>query len=236
MTDFYGAISIPSEPAEDFVDPLTHYIGSYLTAVLPALVGDSWARIAPGQDLVRRFFTADPAEVLFNESALPALFVWRPDSEHSIERLADDLHVTTSNVRIFWLQAHDTSPKRERRMQFAGPLSKAVHVALIEGRHPAWVMPGDADATASTRGSLLMTWAGLIRPPEVRSQTLPVTMQVDGGEPVTYQAVVFTVRCTERLTRTALGHSRRQDPTITSALDLTVDQDGNEVLSLLPPT
>jgi hypothetical protein len=235
MADQYGAITLPATATDDFVDPLTYYLGHYLKAALTAQLLEKWQQLAPGKDLVRSVFTADPAEVLFNESALPALFCWRPISEHSTEKVADDYHVTISMVRVFWLQAHDTSPKRERRMQFSGLLSKATHSALVEGRHPDWVVAGDTDATAATRGSLLMKWAGLLRPPEVRSETLPVTMQVDGGEPVTYQAVIFSVKCAERLTRSVLNRSGR-NPTITAKLDLTVDQDGHTVESLIPTT
>jgi hypothetical protein len=233
MTDIYGATSLPAVADDEFVDPLTYYIASYLQAALNAQLGQAWSRLAPGKDVVRRFYTANPEQVLFNESATPALFVWRPESEHSTEKVADDYHVTTSTLRAHWLQPHDSSLKRERRMQFAGPLSKAVHSALIEGRHPAWVVPGDADETSATRGSLLMTWAGLLRPPEVRSQTLPVTFQIDDGEPVTYQAIFFSIKCVEPLTRSRLARSGL-NPTIVSGLELTVDQDGNEIESLIP--
>lgn len=220
MADQYGATTLPAGLVEDFVDPLPYYLAHYLRAVLNAQLGAAWASIAPGRDLIRNVYTADPAEVLFNASALPALFVWRPSSVHTSEKLADDFHVTTSDVRMFWLQGHDSSPKRERRMQFAGPLSKGVHAAMLEGRHSSWIVNGDTDTTATTRGSLLMTWAGLIRPPEVRSETLPVTMQVDEGEPVTYQAVVFTIRCTERLTRSVVDRSALKDPTKTAAVSI----------------
>lgn len=235
MSDQYGAITLPASANEDFVDPLTFYLGSYLKAALTAQLIDKWQQIAPGKDLVRSVFTADPAEVLFNESALPALFAWRPISEHSTEKIADDFHVAVSTVRVFWLQAHDTSAKRERRMQFAGLLSKASHSALIEGRHPDWVVTGDTDATAATRGSLLMKWCGLIRPPEVRSETLLVTMQLDGGEAVTYQAVILSVKCTERLRRSVTDRSGR-NPTVAAKVDIIVDQDGHTVESLIPTT
>lgn len=234
MADQYGASTLPAAGDDDFVDPLTHYLGSYLQAALNAQLGNKWQQLSPGKEVVRNVFTSDPEDVLFNESALPALFVWRPISEHHTEKIADDYHVTVSTVRVYWLQAHDPTPKRERRMQMAGVLSKAAHAALVEGRHPAWIVNSDTDTTAATRGSLIMTWAGLIRPPEVRSETIPVTMQRDGGDPVTYQAIVMSVKCTERLTRSVVGHSALKDPSIVSALDLTVDQDGNEVKSLVP--
>lgn len=233
MADQYGAITLPFVASPDFVDPLTYYIGNYLKAALNAQLGDAWAVIAPGKELIRSVFTADPAEVIFSDAALPALFVWSPVSENAW--LGDDFSVQISTVKIFWLQPHDSNPKRERRMQFAGPLSKGVNSALIEGRHPAWVVAGDADPTAAKRGSLLMSWAGLIMWPEVRSEVLPVTMQIDGGDPVVYQAVIFTLKCTQRLDRSITDRSGR-NPTIVSKLDLTVDQDGNTVESLIPPT
>ncbi|MBA2686852.1 MAG: hypothetical protein H0U64_02005 [Gemmatimonadaceae bacterium] len=233
MADQYGATTLPATASIDYVDPLTYYLSAYLKAALNAQLGDAWASIAPGTDLVRSVFTADPAEVLFNASALPALFVWRPSSVHSTEKLADDFHVTTSDVRMFWLQGHDSSPKRQRRMQFAGLLSKAVHSALIEGCHPAWMVAGDADALSVTRGSILMHWSGLIRPPEVRSETLPVTMQIDDGDPVTYQAVVFTIRCVERLTRSIVDRSVMKDSAKMSAVNI---RNGVNVLDLTDAT
>jgi len=233
MSDTYGALQIPvqlppvSGPGAGLpVDRVLDTFGAYLKAILNARVGAMWTAVAPGLGaVVHRVFTANPEDVLINESYLPALFVWRSQPGRQ-SRLADDWWITEAVLTVMWLLEPGDVVKREKRMRMQPVIASNIHSALAMGRDPAWVDFGDTEPTAAARGSILIDRAGLMRLPEVQqSQLVPVTLAPENSDPVTYRAVSTQVITTERFKRDPAAHGTP------SAAGISVVQGGANIVT-----
>lgn len=238
MADQYGDLQVPAQqPPDDGpgagqpVDRVLDCIGAYLKAVLIADIGEMWDAAAPGlAGVVRRVFTADPEDVLLNESHLPALFVWDPEQANH-QQLADDWWTTDRSIVVLWMLEPGAIDKREIRMRIQSSLTETIHHSLAMGRHPAWVDPNDTDPTAATRGSVLIKRAGLITLPKPqRSQRVLITISRENADPVTYRAFRTVVIVTQRFKRDPAVHG------VASATEISVQQGGNTVVTRRPIT
>lgn len=167
MADRFGAISLPaSPPAKDeaLTDPLLTYALGYFKAVINANGTAAWqARIPDGSIPVNKTHPHDPLELSFVENDLPALYMWETDgSEGTTERLAEDIFIDHRNVHVLWIMPPEPEEKQKYRVQFTNAVRKSLILAIERGRHPAWVVSGDTDPQAATRGSVFMRWAGII--------------------------------------------------------------------------
>lgn len=253
MVDQFGGIDLPVQvPAagEGAPDPALELMGAYLQAVLRAKMGAMWAVVAPGSvskpaDICRHFYPSHPEDVLpLQDASLPALFLWRSKSQHTRE--AEDYAVDKGEITLLWLIPIEQPDKLQKRLRVQSALVKVIQAALLEGRDPAWVMAGDTDPTAATRGSVLPIKAGFLYRLEPReSKPLPITIQPDGvGEPVKYRAKAVMVDIVERLERKPAVHgvtstttpNNAAPPTYPqpAALDLTLTQGGNVIDQLGP--
>ena len=87
-----------------------------------------------------------------------------------------------------------------RRYSFTNPVWKAVRMAIEEGRTPGYVVPGDTDPSASTRGSLIWPLIGAWRVDAVRSRRRPIQdreRDPDTTEPHRYLALEMTIELHE---------------------------------------
>ncbi len=208
MTDLYGAQPLPAteglasaKRGDHARDRALDAIASYLKATLTHELGAAWNEVAPSNELVAETFTINPANALVNPSQLPALFVWRGAA--SFTREAEDYLTARTPVNITWLLWWDSPLKRERFLPFQGPVALAVHSLLTRGRHPAWVVAGDATPGAATRGSVLVQQAGLVEPiREMRSAEVDLALDPGNtGTPVRYKGLALTVSIAERMAR-----------------------------------
>jgi hypothetical protein len=209
MTDIYGAEALPAPASLQLdgrvpraADRALDAIASYLQAVLEARIGAQWATVYAGsKGVVIETFTVRPQECTINPAQLPALFVWRGSFQATRE--AEDYLTTRTQLGIMWLLWWPDPLKRERYLPFQGIVSKAIHESLARGRHPAWVVPGDATPGAATRGSVLVDHAGLLMPIDAISGQL-VDVSIVGSKdapPVDYKALSITATITERMVR-----------------------------------
>lgn len=248
MTDTYGAFTVPATQG-DFggraVDPALDSIAAYLKAVMPALVGDAWSAIAPGETLIKTVFTVRPEDALVNANHLPGLFVWRGKSKKTRE--AEDYLISRTQVTALWLLWWDSPVKREKRMPFQGAFTNIAHVALSRGRHAAWVVPGDTVDGVSYRGSVLAQQAGLFEPiNDLDTQELDVALDPEhSGQQVRYKALSLVFTIAERMFQDPAGWASATSTTDPNnatppdfpqpaALDLTLSQADN-ALELLKP-
>lgn len=209
MTDLYGGEQLPALAALQLdgrvpraPDKALDAIASYLHAVLETRIGAQWRVVHPGsKGVVVETFTVRPQECVVNPAQLPALFVWR--GSFDAKREAEDYLTKRTQLGIMWLLWWPDPLKRERYLPFQGLVAKAIHESLARGRHPAWVVPGDATAGAATRGSVLVDQAGLLMPIDaISGQLVDVSLDPDkGGNPVAYKALSITATITERLVR-----------------------------------
>lgn len=224
MTSTYGGLDIPVQlPPEDGpaarlpVDRALDCIGGYLAATLNDRLGLMWSVVAPGMgQVVHRVFTANPRDVILNESHLPALFIWR--QRHVFSKLTDDTRAATVTLSVLWLLEPGEPTQREKRLRMQGPVADMIDAALLESRDPAWVDFGETDADSLLLGSDLMARGGLLyQPLAIGSEEVPITIAVNNGDPVFYHAVSTQVQIVEAYKRDpATGTSR-------------VDSDGNPI-------
>lgn len=250
MADTYGGLELPMPQGElgaRAPDKALDAIGSYIKAVGEYLLGAAWSAVAPGEALIKNVFTVRPDDALINPNAnLPGLFLWRGPSQQSRE--GDDYLINRTQVGCTWLIWWDQPLKREILLPFQGAFTNAVHSALGRGRHPAWVVPGDATAGAATRGSVLMQQAGLFEPLDrITSNEIEVSLDPERtGNVVRYKALSLTIPIAERAFRDpalfCVPTISTVDPDNASppgnpepaALDLTVSQADNTIDQLKP--
>ncbi len=241
MSDTYGGQTIPAQlppqaglGAGQPVDRVLDCISDYLRAVLNANVGAMWEAVAPGMTpVVRRVFTADPEDVLLNESHLPALFVWEADSGNH-QQIADDWWTSDRMLAVLWMFEPGQIVQREFRMRVQNAITSTIHHELAMGRNPAWIDPTDTDPKAATRGSVLIRRCGLITLPKPQhSQRVPITITRENSDPVYYRGFRSTVLVTERFKRDPAS-TRRMPDVSPAAVSIIVEAGGTTVESLLP--
>lgn len=162
MADTYGAIAIPiTVPPEGVAvgDPLLTYVGSYLQAVLNAYITTAWQSVAPTIPVVRTVYTSNPSDVEWNESDLPAIYLWRQqggEEEHS----AEDWYRSHDTLTFLWVPPPTPQATAGARGSIFNAIVKVIGLAIERNRDPSWVVASDVDPTAATLGSVLSTWAG----------------------------------------------------------------------------
>lgn len=180
MSDIYGALPIPVPalsatgdfPPESAVsDPLLGYVGDFLRTILQTYVGDAWNSIAPGTPIVKSLFIGDPDD-MFIESALPALYIYRPGKEtretiEIYEQVADDYRFEKGRLAIWWMMPAAPQERRRERDDIVNGMRKVIDRCLHVGRDPAWKVPGhndplspNYDVKAATFGSSLSQFSG----------------------------------------------------------------------------
>lgn len=209
MPDSYGAVALPlpaSALGTAAGDVLLSSLADYLKAVLNYYATDAWQAIAPGRgDCVRSTQTNDPGDSTFSAADLPALYVWRDARTTRFERVADDIQVCKSQVRAVWVPPPAVQVNRSEWAPFLHHIAKIIDYALWNERDPAWVMAGDTDPDAATRGSHWMTIAGLFYANTVsRCELVPIEIAMaDGSQSRTYQGVHCILETTEQMDASA---------------------------------
>ena len=172
MSDALGLLTLPvaapivyppTERTRTPGDPALEVIGSFAATALQADCGAAWTALAPGKPSIasgvtadrdgasaaRRVFFSDPRLGYFNDADLPALFVYR-SAYLPYTRAAQDAHRRRSQIGIVWmLPRADVDPQRRERDPFIAAIAACLEKAIVERRHPAWVVDSDlADADA----------------------------------------------------------------------------------------
>jgi hypothetical protein len=183
--DTWGAVQIPAQPAPQFAgyspvlapggsgflppgDPALAIVLSFLYAFL-VTDGNSnapWTQ-ATGYPLInseKSLFAHNPSDWAFNESYLPALFLWRDDNiGGKFEREADDWEIETSTWTMLWALPLGDQFRQKDRSQFANQFVKSVVTGIERGVTPSWLQPGDSNPDASTYGSYLGQYLNMVR-------------------------------------------------------------------------
>lgn len=237
MADQFGAVQFPvpapASKSDSVSDPALDKLGGYLQAVLNANLNTAWHSVTPGgRDFIENVIVQDPQDGLFNESQLPALFLWRVS--FTSERISDDWTETTTDVNALWVPQTADQARRALRSQIINGLEKNITHWLRRGRHPAWIDPGDTSANVTTDGSVLIARARFLRWPKLMSlKPNKLTIEKDEGvKPARYPGALAVIRIFEK---------NSWDPALrgsTAALTSTVIQgDGAFVVAEnLPPT
>ena len=159
----YGATTIPiAAPADPTIsatgDPALDVWAAYLKAYINAYGATAWAKVFPRSlqsgpiPPVLMTFTHQPLDETiapFNESYLPALFVYRSSgAEQKWEML--EWRVARDTVTLLWVLPTGTQAADRIRVPFVNALVKLVDAAIEAMQDPSYVHPGDTDSKAAT--------------------------------------------------------------------------------------
>jgi len=144
-------------------DPLLYYVGEYLKTVINAQCGAAYLALDPLKKVpVLELDYVDPEDHSFNARDLPALYLYR--DTFPAERVADDRYIQKSRIAAHWVPFPINLQRRQERAPFVNALAAVINRAIIRGRHPSWVVPGDTDPDAAYFGSSLIGWTGAHKP------------------------------------------------------------------------
>lgn len=218
MGDIAGALELPVPTTDTPVgDPLLATLAEFFAAVLNAKAASAWGTVAPGETAVAATFTRDPADVEFNDRQLPALFLWRSEigEDHWI---AQDWLIRPSTLSFLLAFRSVPSSRQKLREPFVNAIRSCLSLAIeFDGREPTWIVPGDTDPLALTKGSLLWTYAKVhslrlgkaaMRPLIIRQLQPPADTTGSTGRVVgVYRSVQMSIRIEERITYDAATHA-----------------------------
>ena len=212
VVDQWGAVGVPAQPPPTGVpfpgDPALNYVLAFLYAwlVTDGKANAPWLA-ATGLPLIKSpasLLPFNPSDYTFNSSYLPALYLWRDDQKGGVfEYVADDWLIEQSTWTMLWAFPLGGQELQRNRSQYVNQFVKAVVVGIERSVTPSWVMPGDPDPQAATRGSHLGYWTNLVRlwMTGWRKTRIRIAMQ-NSAPAVDYPAVEMRFEVKERQNRT----------------------------------
>lgn len=197
-------VRVVDQPA---ADPLLYYLGTFIVAVANAKSGAAWSAISPANlaGPCQSLYFNDPNKLGLSTDDFPAMFLWE-HGEPADEWWADSWHIQKRTLVLTWVLEPAETELQRRRLLLVWPTIRAIKAAVAEGRHPAWVVPGDSATLATTLGSPLWLRTGHMRlhSGEARQHDVQVEM-VDplppGEKPPVFEAFELTFNVAERVTR-----------------------------------
>lgn len=108
----------------------------------------------PGDD------DGEPFGLGLSTKDLPCLYMWRHggSDSSSVEQIAEDWRVETSNVRLLWVFPDAVVGTQRSRQTFVNALAKCIDDAIERGRTPSFIVAGDPDPLAPSEGSFVHTF------------------------------------------------------------------------------
>jgi hypothetical protein len=235
MSDTIGLTTLPiAAPAlsTDVVgDIALQRLGEFLRAAINRMGNTAWrTRGSTTGNVVEHVFCRNPAR-LFDESRLPALYLWRASSNR--RREADDVLKVVSTIRIYWVSEPAQAESDTVREPFEYAVDRMIAKALYRERDSAWVVAGDTDPLAATQGSFLPTWLGYNWALKGDANELSLVATVtdgDGSRNAEFFGLATSVELEELTTiDTTIG-------TYPAALDAAIIQGGREAGAIYEPT
>jgi hypothetical protein len=201
-TDLFGALALDTVPVpvresaigypgafiQPAGDPLLYYVSSFLQTIINSRCGAAYAALDPRPSTpalnglaVIEVDYVDPADHSFNARDLPAIYMYRDTFPAS--RIADDMYVQKSHLACHWVPRPDNLQRRQEIAPFVNAIAMVINRAIIRGRDPSWIVPGDTDTQAAYFGSSLVGWTGADRPfALIESKRTTITIAGHEGE------------------------------------------------------
>lgn len=158
-----GGARLPLAPAALFPDRALDVIGGYLAAFLQSYLGKAWDAVGQGEPIVRQFFTHDPENYDFSVDHLPALYLFRQESDDDTVDITEDWQNYSDRIQVFWVFPPLDQFQLAEISRAAPLIGKTIARALKRGRDPSFVIDGDPDTTAAYEGSVIIRHAGLTK-------------------------------------------------------------------------
>ena len=196
MADTFGALAYPASfESGALSDPALDKFGAYIAAVITANLGGVWAQKQPGAPPVKTVALGNPEVTTLNERDLPTLFVWRERMQQVRE--TDEYYTDHSTIHVLWTPPAVTQAVLGGLAAFFNGVAKCIFRAIVLGRDPAWVDPGDEDPDARTLGSAITERAGLLYPPEIM-QAEPYLLKIQSDTQTRkYPSVLAKIKAVE---------------------------------------
>jgi len=193
VADTYGALQIPVPTSDTPIgDPLLTTLLAFFQAILNAKASSAWGALDPSKPCVRAVFDSRPEE-LFNDKQLPALYLARTEVGEA-KWIASDWRVRESKLSLSWVFPPVSQNRQSQRDQFINALHSVMETILeFEGRDPSWVVGGDPDPLAATKGSLLWTYAKVHSLRVGKARHVPLIIRYGQPEPGKASAMGVTV-------------------------------------------
>jgi hypothetical protein len=196
MADIFGSMTVPTVApvtGELVGFPELGLFADFCKTVLPVDAGESWEAIAPDVPIVVNVYTHDP-KLLFDDSKLPALYIWPGQS--NFERLYDGVCVTRTTLEFLWVM----EPAQEETLALRQPaqsmVARLLSEELYQERHASWKVTGDTDPFAADWGSSLSAYCGIldqILPGEFKPVFENLPVPGSDGKPIPFVGVHGTV-------------------------------------------
>jgi len=235
MADVLGITQIPivaPSLATDVVGDLTlQRLGQFLKAAINRNGNTAWRTRRGGAtaNVVEHVFYHDPKR-LFDESRLPALYLWRSSTER--RRESDDVLKVTSRITIYWVEEPAQPEVTIRRAPFAHVVDKIMALVLHRERDPSWIVSGDTDPLSATRGSFLPDQLGYNWMLKSGGSGLEMSAHVtdgDGDRDITFTGLATGVDIEELATWDTELY------TYAAALDAEISQGGRHAGDIYEP-
>ena len=212
IADRWGTVFAPAQPQPNTSaypgDPSLDYVLGFLYAwlVLDGQASAPW-QSAFGYPLIKSassLLPFNPSERTFNSSYLPALYLWRDDQQGGkFEYLTEDWLVETSTWTLLWALPLGSQENQRARTNYANQFVKSVIIGIERGYTPSWVLPGDPDPQAASRGSFIGEWTNMVRMFVSSWKRSRIRVQMaDGTPPQEFPAVEVKIDVKERQDRT----------------------------------
>lgn len=243
MSDTFGHLELPAPvPAdgEALTDATLDMLLDFMKSVINHDLGDAWSSRAPADpEPVAHVFAHNPDEEAFESNSTPALYAWRnDDNQQAVHRYTQDLTADESTIMCLWVPPPASQENRREREAIRNGIKKSLKKAFAQGRHPAWVIPGDDYYDPETYGSVLLKHTKLAkcRLAQFRAHTLQLEVE-DGsrGPKTTFDCLMFTIETLEFLQTDDVANGTAQaldahEATFHLAAKIT-DANGDEYLS-----
>lgn len=213
-TKNFGAVDFPVLAQDPLGDPALETVLAFAKAILNEHLKSVWGGVAKrpqGESPVRNTYAHNPADLVFNNNTLPALFCWREQGQ--AERIASAIVVDKSVLQLVWVFPAAQEAVQQKRQPLVNAAAKLLLAGFLRGRDPAWKHPDDTYRHAARLGSFFWKWAGLWRCdfPPPRWSVVPV--KIDGDDDGEWRALRLEISVEERLVRNP--HPTLQGATVT---------------------
>jgi len=217
MADFFGAQSIPISTAVGTpivitpspADPLLTYLLSFLKTAANVRLGTEFGALmtpnrspAAAESPVAFVFEHDPEQGEFNDTKLPALFMFRnADGTGTTESLTADWQISTENLTMLWVCPAATQGRVASRSKFPSKLFHLFSALIDMNRDKSWRVSGDTDTLAATEGSDLAAFAKFFQLCMVQSpRNKPLVIPIEDAPSLSYPCWEARLQVKERLT------------------------------------
>lgn len=228
MADTLGTVQIPALATDSPLgDPLLGYLLPFWKQALTNALTNVWAVACPNVPVVKTIDARNPKDFTLTTTELPALFVDRIGTDPIVHAAADYYKVPT-RLRVWWVLPRLELKFRRQRSNIVQAATAALMFATEwTARAPGYVVAGDTDPAAATKGSLIWSFAKIWSIDWMKGGPDKLVLDLGKEGKQSFDCVVWNLQLNERLSIDPTAHA----VALTGMTD-TVADDGLAILTL----